>query len=184
MFLLLFHQKWNNCNRTHDVFVVKYKEWLSKVIYEIRATGAIDKTIKNFDGRPTVPLNTASRATQYRKSSELALYSPDKLKITTAISLRKKESTNEIGILKNLSNPNSNLMFSANKALSMMINLNLSTEDYQYLRNEMIVIDLAGVSQFPPYNFVRDAKELCLPTPKDDLIITYIIEKINPTIVS
>ena len=177
MFFLTFHQKWNNCNRTHDVFVVRCKEWLSKVIYEKKATGAIAKTTKNFSGRPTVPFNTASRATKYRKSNELALYSPDKLKMATSISLRKRGNNDEADVLKNLSNPNSNLVFSANKALAMMIDLNLSKENYQYLRNE--IIDLAGVSQFPPYNFVRDAKELCFPALKDDWIITDFSVELN-----
>ena len=41
------------------------------------------------------------------------------------------------------------------------------------------MIDLTGVTQFPSYKFVRDAKELCLPTPKDDWVITDFSVEIN-----
>ena len=91
--------------------------WLSKVFHEKKATGVIAKTIKkNFGDRPILPFNTAPRATQYKKSSELVVYSPDNI-------FKEKKRVR-----------NKNCVFSANKALSMIIDLKLDDDDYQYLR--------------------------------------------------
>ena len=88
LFIQSFLRKWNSCCRRHDLFIIRHKEWLTKIFHEKKVTVTPTKMTKCLGGRPTVPFSAASRATKYRKSSELAIVSPDRLKMASTIKKR------------------------------------------------------------------------------------------------
>ena len=177
-FLKNLRLKWKTVNRNKNLFLSKYEGWLAVKVYKNPA----NETPKKSRGRPRAEsFQGSSEKTKRRKTAELVNITPQRLTYATSRVLRMEGQSRLAKSLAQISteNPstssenNTELCFSANEALALILDCGLSKRGYQNLRNKTLE---KKSKVFPPYNNVRSAKEECLPSPENWLVTDYSAE--------
>ncbi|GLV33219.1 hypothetical protein CBL_08387 [Carabus blaptoides fortunei] len=186
IFVLLakFRSKYEETAQRQDSFFKKNESWLNSTVnFPIDAKCA---TVNKSTGRPAANFEALSDRSKRRRTEEIRTkFSPAELSFTTQMSLRTSGHSDAAKILKDvtLSSPykatkykeglrlSSSLpaFYDANEALTLLLDLKLTKDSYQHLRNQAKAKGLNTL--YPPYSAVFAAKKLCYP-PDDKLNFT------------
>ena len=162
-------KRWIEVHRSKHIFLSKYKDWLSKEV-EIKISNEPKKTPgrkkKNFD-----MLSSPGRRINTRNLRD---HSSNELCYAAQMNLRKEGRLNAAHVVKQAINDSVESYkkvkhekdfrpYDGDKALALMIRLNLSRSGYQYLREEAID---SGANLYPSYKLIQEAKERCYPQPR------------------
>lgn len=169
-----FRKKWQIANRNKNRFLVRYAAWL-----ETSVTIPCNKPRMSNVGPQKVKFDNLSYAGKYKRTKKLREFETSELVFATEIGLRTSgkpaaasllaqvaNSSNESVKHLKISNDSNNnqktsFQMSPEKALSLIIDTNLSKRQYQLLRNNAKENNL---NLYPPYNTIRNAKQLCYPS--------------------
>lgn len=176
-----FNEKWNQVSRHEDRFFDKFSTWLSVFVPLEKIQEA--STQSSSMGRPSSGFAEASVRTKRRKTEDLrTTRSAEELSYAAQMSLRAAGRLDAAKVVQDvaLGSPSrahryreslesiSEIPYTSDKALSLVIELDLSKSDYQKLRNSARE---QRSKLFPPYNVIYQAKLQCYP-PKSDITVT------------
>jgi len=146
-FLPTFNQKWTAAKRTMDVFRNKNIDWLNKTFtIELGGSEPSSSSSKRV-GRPEKAFeDCSSRAKRYKIQHVKENVSEDII-VAAASSINRASDTKE--------------GFSAEKALALMLDADLSKHQYEIIRDAAKAI---GHDIYPPYYKILEAKKQCYPS--------------------
>ena len=175
--------KWNQQHRIKEKFVNKCSDWLSKRELFMHPGEPQESTTEASLGRPLTDFSSASDRTKRRRVQSLRKdISPDEMTYATQMNFRADGKSDAAAVMKHMCegtpttakkyrsrfNLETENTLSAESALSVMLQLKLSKNDYQFLRNTSVSNQCR---MYPSYNKVSKARKACYP-PVDELEIT------------
>lgn len=178
-----FNEKWTQVSRNEGKFFEKFSTWLSVFVPLEEIKEAATKSSKSSMGRPSSGFAEASVRTKRQKTEDLrATTSTEELAFATQMSLRAAGRVDAAKVVQDvtLGSPSRakkyresldsirETPYTHDKALSLVIDLNLSQADYQKLRNSTRE---QQCTIFPPYKAIYQAKLRCYPR-KSDITVT------------
>lgn len=175
------NEKWKQASRHEDRFFDKFSTWLSVFVplEEIHEASIQSSSM----GRPSSGFAEASVRSKRRKTEDLrATRSTEELSYAAQMSLRAAGKLDAAKVVQDvtLGSPSraqkyrkslesiSEIPYTPDKALSLVVELDMSKSDYQKLRNSTRE---QCCKLFPSYNVIHQAKLQCYP-PKSDIRVT------------
>lgn len=168
-------EKWEESSRVEARFLAKNKNWLEKYV-ELQKQHEHAKSTTKKTGRPSLYFSDSSERTKRRRTQVLREEeSSDVLAYATKMKLRSEGKTDAAKIIqditegspkkalqyrKSLDSINTSSVFSADEALSLYVEMGLSRNKYQQLRNACLQ---KKSKLIPSYKEVRKAKKKCHP---------------------
>ncbi|GLV38061.1 hypothetical protein CBL_07860 [Carabus blaptoides fortunei] len=166
--LAKFRSKYKEAARRQDYFFKKNENWLNSTVnFPIDAKCA---TVNKSTGRPAGNFEALSDRSKRRRTEEIRTkFSPAELSFATQMSLRTSGHSDAANIVKDvtLSSPSratkykeslrlSSLLpafYDANEALALLLDLKLTKDSYQHLRNQAKAKGLNTLYP-PPVHFI------------------------------
>lgn len=172
--------RWEENNRFEQKFLTKNEKWLQK--YIVLKDRANDKTTnkkkeQSVTGRPSIDFSDSSDRSKRRKTQKLREeVSTEKITFAAKMKLRDDGKYDAAKVLqditegspskatkyrKSLETTNTDSAFTADEALSLFVELGLSKNKYQQLRNACM---LKKSKIIPSYKQLSKAKKNCYPS--------------------
>lgn len=189
-----FNNRWTTSNRTNERFFSKNTMWLDaefKVQFE-NIPMDITPTTPGERGRPSKSYEDLSEKSKKRKNMELiqeygldnihnayvqGLRSEGEFEEAFVVTMMRNCDRNEKKVIKEklLHETSNTTNFTADEALSLFADLDLSKSQYGLLRTRLMKKNL---DILPSYNILTNAKKLCYPPPSS-IEITDTCAKVN-----
>ena len=187
-----FYQRWKQCNRIKERFLSKHSDWIDKdlkfpeKVYLSMKTHSIDQNPSTSDfGRPKKIFSESGERTKRRIVKPLIEEHPvDELAFATQFSLRASGKRDAAEIMKEVTQTTPTratkfkkafkspalapIPYSAEEALSLLIENNLTKKHYNNIREGA---KYRNSNIYPSYKVVLEAKLACYP-PKETIRIT------------
>lgn len=177
-----FEKKWAEIGRHRQRFLDTYSTWISKSCDFTELTHQIIPKTTQQDsttigpGRPAKSFSACGSKAQKYKVQHLLESSSQELSIATGLKLHKEGKRDSASIVKELLvaspnrgtilkktrklSPKQPLSMSEEQALALIVDANLSTRQYQRIREQAKSLRCLI---YPSYNKVKEAKVLCYP---------------------